>query len=101
MSRSLLVSSRAHADIVAAHQHYQRISPALGVDFIRRLDALLAVVARTPQIFRVRHGKVRLAMMERFPFAVYFIWDESADFVSVRRVLHFAQHAPAHLKRSI
>ena len=39
-----------------------------------------------------------MAMTERFPYAIYFIYDESANFVSVRRILHFAQDAASDLK---
>ena len=28
-----------------------------------------------------------MAMTERFPYAIYFIYDESANFVSVRRLI--------------
>lgn len=33
----------------------------------------------------------RLAATERFPYAIYFIWDEATGIVTVRRVLHFKQ----------
>ena len=36
---------------------------------------------------------MRLAMTKRFPFAIYFIWDEVQDTISIRRVLHFARDA--------
>lgn len=96
MSREVIVSSRANADIVAAYEHYEHLVPGLGVDFIRRLDAVISLVARSPQLFRKRHRTVRLAMTERFPYAIYFVWDEASDFISIRRVLHFAQNAPAY-----
>ncbi len=32
-----------------------------------------------------------MAMPRRFPYAIYFIWDESTNHVHVRRVLHFTQ----------
>jgi hypothetical protein len=33
----------------------------------------------------------RLARIDRFPYAIYFVWEEPQDHVAVRRVLHFAQ----------
>jgi toxin ParE1/3/4 len=33
----------------------------------------------------------RLAATTRFPYAIYFIWDEANAIVAVRRVLHFKQ----------
>lgn len=45
----------------------------------------------------MRHSLHRLAMTPRFPYAVYFIWNESAGIISIRRVLAFAQNAPTYL----
>jgi hypothetical protein len=36
-------------------------------------------------------------MTERFPYTIYFIYDEIANFVSVRRILHCAQDASSQL----
>jgi toxin ParE1/3/4 len=39
-----------------------------------------------------------MAMTERFPYALYFIYDESTEVISVRRILHFAQDATSGLR---
>lgn len=95
MSHELLVSSRAHAQVAAAFAWYEERVPGLGVDFIRRIDATLLLVQRSPQLFRPRRGKMRLAMISRFPFAIYFIWDETTGLIFVSRVLHYSQ-GPLH-----
>jgi len=97
MSHELHFSSCAEADVAAAYDWYQQRSPGLGVDFVRRVDATITLVQRSPQLFRPRNGPHRLAMTPRFPYAVYFIWDESTHFISIRRILHFSQSAPKHL----
>jgi plasmid stabilization system protein ParE len=94
----LLISSRAEADVTSAFDWYQKNGADLGGDFIRCVDATLSLIHRSPQIFRKRHGLLRMAMTPRFPYAVYFLWDEEAHFISVRRILHFSQHAPAQLE---
>ena len=99
MTHELLVSSRASANIAAAYEWYEQRVPGLGADFVRRVDATLLLIQRSPQIFRLRHGKMRMAMTPRFPYAIYFVWDETARFISVRRVLHFSQDAAARLDR--
>jgi toxin ParE1/3/4 len=97
MARELIVSSRADADLSEAFAWYESRVPGLGIDFVRRVDVALQLVQRSPQLFRPRRGPNRMAMMARFPYAIYFIWDETADRISVRRILHFSQNAPAHL----
>jgi len=93
----LLVSSGAERDLVAAFERYRARSLDLAVDLIRCADVTIALIQRSPRLFRRRHGEVRMAMTPRFPYAVYFIWDEPAGLISVRRILHFAQNAPANL----
>jgi toxin ParE1/3/4 len=94
----LRVSSRAEADIASAFDWYQERGTDLGVDFVRCVDATMALIQRSPQIFRERYGGMRMAMTPRFPYGIYFLWDSGTDFISVRRVLSFSQNAPAHLK---
>lgn len=71
--------------------------PGLGVDFIRCVDVSVALIQQTPQVFRARRGEYRLAPTPRFPYAIYFIWNEAENEVSIRRILHFAQNAPSQL----
>lgn len=91
MSHELLVSSRAHAQVAAAFAWYEARVPGLGVDFIRRIDATLLLVQRAPQLFRPRRGKMRLAMTSRFPYAIYFIWDDTTGLIFISRILHYSQ----------
>lgn len=94
----LIVSSRAEADFVEAFDFYEDKMAGLGSEFVSIVDAEFARIQRNPLAFRLRFGPHRMAMTERFPYAIYFIYDESANFVSVRRVLHFAQDATSGLE---
>jgi plasmid stabilization system protein ParE len=87
----LIVAPQAEADLRDAFLWYEQKSAGLGHDFLQRADTKLDQIARSPQLFRLRHGRSRLAPTERFPYAIYFIWDESRQVVSVLRVLHFKQ----------
>jgi len=98
MSLNLRVSSRAEADLAAAFNWYQARGVNLGVDFVQCVDVTIGRIRQTPQIFRPRYGIIRLAMTPRFPYAVYFIWDEAAALVSIRRILHLARNAPDYFE---
>jgi len=63
----------------------------LGRDFLLRIEVAFELISTSPQLFRQRHGPYRLAPTQRFPYSIYFIWDEVKRVVSVRRVLHFKQ----------
>lgn len=97
MNHRLIIAPLAEADIKTSFSWYEERSPGLGEDFIHQVDAKLAVIAQSPQLFRKRFGPYRLAATERFPYSIYFIWDEVAGIVTVRRVLHFKQNSHAGL----
>lgn len=92
MSRGLIVSSRAHSDILQTFEWYERRTVGLGVDFIRRVDSAIELIQRSPQLFRQRHGPIRMAITSRFPYAIYFIWDEPRRAISIRRILHLSRN---------
>jgi len=91
VSNTLSIAPRAEADLMEAFKWYEARSMGLGHEFLRCVEARLNLIARMPQIFRQRGRLHRLARTDRFPYAIYFIWEEQQAHVAVRRVLHFAQ----------
>ena len=89
--KDFTVSSRAEADLVEAFDFYEGKLTGLGNEFVRSVDAEFARIRRRPLAFRLKLGMHRMAMTERFPYAIYFIYDESSKNVSIRRILHFSQ----------
>lgn len=98
MSARLIVAPAAEADLHENFTWYEKRSPGLGHAFIACVETKLSVIAQSPQIFRQRVGPYRLAATERFPFAIYFIWDERTAMVTVRRILHFKQDRRPRLR---
>ena len=91
MANTLSIAPRAEADMMEAFNWYEAQSTGLGHEFLRCLEARLNLIARMPQIFRRRGPLHRLARTDRFPYAIYFIWEEQEAHVAVRRILHFKQ----------
>jgi plasmid stabilization system protein ParE len=93
MANTLSVAPHAEADLREAFQWYEARSAGLGPEFLRCIEARLHLITRVPRIFRLRGPLHRLARIDRFPYAIYFVWEEERAHVAVRRVLHFAQDA--------
>lgn len=93
MTCRLIVSNRAETDLKEAFLWYEQRSVGLGYDFLHCVEAKLVVITQAPRLFRKRSGPHRLALTDRFPYAIYFIWNEDRQIVSVRRVLHFRQES--------
>lgn len=97
MRQRLIVAPHAETDLRESFLWYEERSRGLGHAFLESVEAKLNLVAASPQIFRTRFGAYRLAATKRFPYGIYFIWDEANSLVTVRRVLHFKQHRHRHL----
>jgi plasmid stabilization system protein ParE len=97
VSVRLIVAPQAEDDLRENFVWYETRSLGLGYAFIECVEAKLNMIASSPQIFRKRVGQYRLAATRRFPFAIYFIWDETNSVVSIRRILHFKQDRRPHL----
>jgi toxin ParE1/3/4 len=91
VSCQLIVAPAAEADLRENFQWYEQRSPGLGLAFLTSIEAKLDAIAAATQIFRKRVGHYRLATPARFPFAIYFIRDEAAALITVRRIIHFKQ----------
>lgn len=88
----LVAAPLVDADVEAAFHWYERESPGLGLDFLAELRAVYARIAEGPLLYRDLRAGIRRALLRRFPYAVYFVVEETV--VVVLAVLH-AQRDPA------
>lgn len=92
------IRPEAEADIAAAYAYYEEASEGLGSEFLRAVEATLAIVERTPQLYAVVHREVRRALLRRFPYGIFYVVD--GDTVVVLACFH-ARRDPAQWQRRI
>jgi plasmid stabilization system protein ParE len=80
VTSSFVIRPEAEADIGGAYGWYEDQSPGLGEEFLASVDESLAAIRQTPQRFptvlREPDLAVRRARLRRFPYGIYYIWDE-------------------------
>jgi toxin ParE1/3/4 len=86
----ITVRLAAQADIREAALWYDAQRPGLGTEFTLRIDALLERIAQNPLQFPEIGSGVRRALLQRFPYAVYFIVAASPVLIAV---LHQRRHS--------
>ncbi len=86
MAVELIVSPEAESDISEAYGWYERQRPGLGEDFLRRVDACVQAVWRSPEIYPSVKGGYRRALVRKFPFTVFFLADANA--VTIYCIFH-------------
>lgn len=89
MTRGLRIRPAAEADILDAHRWYGQQRPGLAAEFVAALDATLARVAEMPAAHPVVHRNVRRALVQRFPYGVFYVVGSRT--VSVVAVMHQAR----------
>lgn len=86
MSLELIIRAEAEADIADAFDWYEARVRGLGSEFLLVLDAVFNSIIKNHLIYQIVHGNVRRALTRRFPYAVFFIVEESK--VVVLSVFH-------------
>jgi plasmid stabilization system protein ParE len=96
MGREIILTARASEEIEAASRWYFQREPGLDRRFVISMDNALRSIAIQPEIYPIRFGIYRRIILRKFPYAVYFRFDDSA--VIVQSVFHESQH-PVRLDR--
>jgi plasmid stabilization system protein ParE len=84
--RRLIFTPLAKADIRAAYRWYEQQRPGLGIQFRTSLEAACSRIGRSPERFRVAVDGFRRVLLKRFPFEVFYEYDDD------RVVVHFVFH---------
>jgi plasmid stabilization system protein ParE len=97
MTPRYLIRPEAQADIEEAALWYEDQRPVLGETFTTELFELIDRIAQSPLQFPVVGLSTRRGLLQRFPYAVFFLLDEGS-LVVVLAVLHQRRN-PAIWKR--
>ena len=62
-------------------QWYESQKEGLGMRFIEAVEDKIITVQQNPFHYQLKHKNTRLALIKRFPYAIYFILDEKKIFV--------------------
>lgn len=86
MKRRAFVRQQAQTDIREAARWYEGRESGLGIRFVAQLHTMLQQISENPLRFPIVSENVRRALLQRFPYSVYFINQE--DSVAIIAVLH-------------
>jgi plasmid stabilization system protein ParE len=72
VNRRVSFRSEAEAEVLETRDWYEGRRPGLGAEFRAALDEAIERLADNPMQFRLVRGETRRAILNRFPYAVYF-----------------------------
>jgi plasmid stabilization system protein ParE len=91
------VRRAAEQELTEAQAWYEAQQPGLGSEFRQAIDGLLEQLRSTPGIHRLFHLDVHRAVLDRFPYLIYFRIDDAT--VRVLACLHSSRHPKLHRLR--
>lgn len=91
MSLPIALSIPARDDFVEAGLWYEDQRRGWSAQFEHRLDAAFLAITERPASFPVIRGDVRRALLDQFPYAIYF--RVMPDHILVIAILHTARAA--------
>ncbi len=93
----IILRTGAETDISEAYHWYEERVTGLGAEFFLALDSTLDSIQENPDRFPILYQGVRRALLQRFPYGVFFI--HSREIISVLAVMHTARN-PAKWRKS-
>lgn len=72
MTPRLVFRPQAEAEVLDARAWYEEQRPGLGQTFAAAVDRALAGIVQNPLAYPCVHGETRRALVQRFPYAIYF-----------------------------
>ena len=98
MKQKLILRQEAERDLSEAHAWYEERVPGLGSDFLVVVERALESIQENPAQFPLIYRDVRRALLSRFPYGVFFVWE--AQHISVLAVIHTAREPTKWRRRS-
>ncbi len=91
-------SEEAASELEAAAHWYEESRPGLGSEFVLSIEAALASILRTPQLYAQAHrSDVRRALIKRFPYGLFFRVKD--DWIEIVSVFHLRRNPKALKQR--
>lgn len=91
MAKNLIILSQAEQDVTEAYDWSQERELGIGEEFLRCIDASIQLIERNPEIYLFVHEQYRIALVRRFPYAIFYEYFEET--ITVYAVFHCSQNA--------
>ena len=92
MSRKLIVTKEAEADILHGYISYEEKQEGLGGRFLKEIELACRRILPNPFLYQEVEPDIRRAVTHKFPYLVFYTFDEET--VQILAVIHGSQDPP-------
>jgi len=86
MKHFVVIRPEAESDLRVTFQWYEEQVPGLGIEFLRCVDASMALIIRSPEISPTVYKQIRRKFIRRFPYGIFYFLDNNK--IIVIAVMH-------------
>jgi plasmid stabilization system protein ParE len=90
MKHVVCLRDEAEQDLTDAATWYEQQRSGLGHEFLDDAQSVFDRIAEQPLLFPVVHRSARRALMNRFPFGIFFVVEQAE--IAVLAVMHGSRH---------
>lgn len=98
MAAEIVVTLAADEDQAEAYAWYEKRQAMLGERFLVAVDDRLRQIAERPELHAKVYGRYRRALVDRFPYAIYY--HVEAERIVVHAIIHTSRHS-RHWRRRL
>jgi plasmid stabilization system protein ParE len=93
----IYIRPEAEADLDNAAAWYQTQVTGLGYEFLDEIKKALQIMADNPEIFQIVYKNIHRAIIQRFPFVIYYQIEEET--IVVLGIIHASRNPHDWKKR--
>jgi toxin ParE1/3/4 len=86
----LIYHPDAEAELIESAQFYEERLPTLGGQFLDEFESAIREIQNSPRQWRVVESDVRLYLLSKFPFSIYF--RVGLDQIRILAIKHHSRH---------
>lgn len=99
MNYTIKITQDAQSDIQDASDWYNNQQSQLGHRFFIQVAETIDYIANNPKLFPIKHQNARQANVSKFPFNVFYLFDEDKKLIVIIAVLHASRNPKIWMKR--
>lgn len=101
MKYKIKILPSAYADMRKGKKWYSDINEDLGIDFRESVNEEIDYIKDNPEHYQTRYKEFRLSKVTRFPYAIFYIIDESRKLIVIVGVMHMSRNPEIMTNRKI